>query len=177
MRRGIGEHVEGVSQQSVAGQNGGGFVKSLMRGRSSSPQIVVVHRRQIVMHERVAMDHLQRASRSKRAVAGNAEKPGRFDDQKGPQPLAAAQRRIAHGLQQAGGPRDLAFEPRRRQQRVERCLGRPGGAFEPGDKLVHAVRDIHAMASPFKKQLAPPLENSPAFQNGADSRRAALGLL
>ena len=65
MGRRVRDHVEGVGEQRVAGENGAGFIKGLVQGRTSPAQIVVVHGRQIVMDQRITMNHLKRASRAK----------------------------------------------------------------------------------------------------------------
>ncbi len=122
MRRGVGEHFEGARQQPVAGEDRRGFVVFDMRGGTAAAQIVIVHRRQIVMHQAVAMHHLDGAGDAQRAVLVDAEELGALHHQEGPQPLAAAQRRIAHRLEHA------AFERvAHRQQRVEHRLQRGGG--------------------------------------------------
>ena len=56
----VGEDLEGERQEAVARQNRGRLVKGLVAGRPAAPQIVVVHRRQIVVDERIGVDHLDR---------------------------------------------------------------------------------------------------------------------
>ena len=47
--------------QCIAGENRGCFVEAHVTRWPAASQIVVVHRRQIVVNERVGMDHLKRA--------------------------------------------------------------------------------------------------------------------
>ena len=60
--RGIGvglrpaEDLEGERQKRVARENGGCLVEGLVHGRAAAAQIVIVHGRKVVVHERVAMD-------------------------------------------------------------------------------------------------------------------------
>ena len=54
--RGIGEDVEGEGQQAVAGENCGGLVERLVRGRAAAAEIVVVHGGEVVVDEAVAVD-------------------------------------------------------------------------------------------------------------------------
>jgi hypothetical protein len=46
-----GDDVEGERQQAVAGKDRRRLVEGDMHGRLAAAQVVVVHRRQVVMHE------------------------------------------------------------------------------------------------------------------------------
>ena len=79
------QHVEGVGQQGVAGEYRHRLAEDLMRGRAAAAQIVVVERRQIVVDQRVGVDHLQRAghrqslgSRPATARAASRQSTGRM---------------------------------------------------------------------------------------------------
>src|SRR5207302_10656649 len=48
--------------QGIAGQDGGRFTKFYVAGGLSAAQVIVVHRRQIVVNKRISVDHFQRAS-------------------------------------------------------------------------------------------------------------------
>ena len=89
------------------------------------------------------MNHFERAGGPQRRFADDAEEPRRFDDEKGPQPLAAAKRRIAHRLEKSRRTNDLARQRRRREQRVERGFGRLGVGVETAAKLLGAGGCIH----------------------------------
>ena len=102
-----GDDVEGKRQQAVAGEDCGGVVGGLMQGRSAPAQVAVVHRRQVVMNQRITMDAFERCAGQQRRVARNAEYSRTFDHEKRPQPLAAAERGIAHGVHQPLRARDL----------------------------------------------------------------------
>lgn len=54
----LGQQLKRQRQQGVAGEDGGCFVERLVARRTTPPQIVVVHRRQIVMDQRIRVDHL-----------------------------------------------------------------------------------------------------------------------
>jgi len=58
MRIGIGQRPEGGRQETVAGEHRRRFVELLVAGGAAAAQVAVVHRRQIVVHERIGMDHL-----------------------------------------------------------------------------------------------------------------------
>jgi hypothetical protein len=54
--------------QSISGQNGGGFVELDVARRPPATEIIVVHGRQIVMDQRIAVDHFQRSGRPQRGL-------------------------------------------------------------------------------------------------------------
>jgi hypothetical protein len=53
-----GQQFEGERLQRVAGEDGGRLVERDVAGRLAAAQIVVVHRRQVVVDQRVGVDHL-----------------------------------------------------------------------------------------------------------------------
>ena len=68
----VRHETEGEGQQAVARQDRRRLVKGPVDGRPAAPEIVVVHRRQIVMDERVAVDALEREA-APTAACGRAE--------------------------------------------------------------------------------------------------------
>ena len=54
------QHFEGACLQRVAGENGRGFVERAMTGRATTAQVVVIHGGQIVVHQAVDVDELDR---------------------------------------------------------------------------------------------------------------------
>ncbi len=108
MGRLVGHYVERIGQQRVAGQDRGGLVERDMGGRAAAPQVVVVHGGQVVVDQRIAMNHLERRTGPERPLALEAERPGGLDHEERPQSFAAPERRIAHRLPQARGPRHLS---------------------------------------------------------------------
>ena len=99
-------------------------------------QIVIVHRRQIVMDQRIAVHAFERRRDPQRIGRVGVEQRGAFHDQQGPQPLAAVEDAVPHRGQQAGRPSDLAGAGADGQQPVEHGfdLGRARGKrhFELG---------------------------------------------
>ena len=110
----VGENGEGQRQQRVAGEDRGRLVEGPVHGRPPAPEVVVVHRRQVVMDEAVAVDAFQRRRGAERIVGGAAEEAGRFDEDEGAEPLAAAERGMAHGGKQ---PRRAARSRRQAARR------------------------------------------------------------
>ena len=118
-----GDDVERQRQQPVAGEDRGGVVGLLVQRRPAAAQIAVVHRRQIVMDQRIAVDAFERGAGQQRGLAGNAEHGRTFDHQKRPQALSAAEARIAHRVHQPLRPRDLVGQQRIRQQLRQQGFG------------------------------------------------------
>ena len=73
-----------------------------MHRRQAAAQIVVIHAGHVVMHERIGVQRLDGRGGGHRLRLGDAIQRGRFEHQKGAQPLAAL-RRITHRLAQRSG--------------------------------------------------------------------------
>ncbi|MNS71255.1 hypothetical protein D3C72_1046190 [compost metagenome] len=124
----VQDDVEGGGLQGVAGQDGGRLVIGDVQGRTPAAHVVVVHRRQIVMHQRIGVDAFQGAGGAQHGALVHLEHPARLDGEEGPQPLARAERGIAHGLGQT------RFRPvGARQQLVERDGDQIGDLGHPVD--------------------------------------------
>ena len=103
--------IEGDSQQRVAGEDRGRLVEGLVDGRPPAADIVVIHRRQVVVDEAVGMDAFERRRGRDHSAALGAEQPGRLDQQERPEALAAAEHGIAHRRDEASRPGALARPP------------------------------------------------------------------
>ena len=57
---GLGQDLEGAGLERVAGEDGGGFVEGDVHGGAAAAQGVVVHRRQVVVHERIRVHQFDR---------------------------------------------------------------------------------------------------------------------
>ena len=55
------DDLEGQRLQGVAREDGCGFVELAVAGRPAAAQVVVVHGRQVVVDQRVGVDHFHRA--------------------------------------------------------------------------------------------------------------------
>ena len=97
--------VEGERQKPVTREDRGRVVEGLVHGRLATPQLVVVHGRQVVVHQRIAMDAFERGTRHQGMLARNPEQRRALHHQEGPEPLAGTQARIAHGIEQPRRPR------------------------------------------------------------------------
>src|SRR5262249_61914067 len=69
-----------------------------VNGGPAAPHVVVVHRGQIVVDERVRVQHLEGRRGRERYLAGGAQCLGHRDRQGGPEALARSGRRITHRL-------------------------------------------------------------------------------
>ena len=128
------QDVEGEGEQAVAGEDGGRLVEFPVRGRLAAPQLVIVHGRQIVMHQRVAMHAFERRARHQRVLPRHVEQGRAFDHQERPKPLAAAEARIAHGLEQPRRAAQFAVRRRCREEPIEERLGIGGHRIEAREK-------------------------------------------
>ena len=97
----VGQQAEGAGLQRIAGQDGGRFVEGDMGGRLAAAQGVIVHRRQVVMHQRIGVDELDGHRRRVQVFRLRAEQVATGVHQQRAHALAAAQHRIAHRLVQA----------------------------------------------------------------------------
>ena len=96
---GLRQHLEGQGQETVARQHRGRLVEGLVAGRTAAPQIAVVHRRQIVVDQRIGMHHLDRAAACNALRRATEKSCALASTRNGPQPLARRQRGIAHRLE------------------------------------------------------------------------------
>jgi hypothetical protein len=117
------DDVESERQQSVAGQDRGGIVGLLVQRGTAATQIAVVHRRQIVVNQRIAVDAFKRGASQKCGIARHAEYGRAFDHQERPQPFAAAEAGIAHRVHQPFRPRDLVGQKRVGKKLPQQRLG------------------------------------------------------
>ena len=99
----VGECLEGERQQGVAGEDGQRLAEDLMAGGPPATQIVVVHRRQIVVHERIGVNHLDGAGRRHGRLHVAAACLRGQQRQHRSQAFSRRQQAVAHGLDQFGG--------------------------------------------------------------------------
>ncbi len=114
------EHAERLREQAVARENREAVAVDDVRGRPAPAQRVVVHRRQVVVHERVGVDHLDRARGGQcRALAPSPARGstrsghgfGGGERQAGPKALARPEQRVADGRGDDGGPAQAGEHP------------------------------------------------------------------
>ena len=84
-----GQEIEGKGEQRIACENCGGFVERLMRRRPSAPKRVIVHRRQIVMDQRIGVHAFQRCRRHRSVFRLYVEQLRRLDHKEWPYAFAS----------------------------------------------------------------------------------------
>ena len=97
--------LEGERKERVAGEDCRPLVERLVHRRHAAAHVVVVHARQIVVDERVAMDALEGGGGIERCGRGDIEQRRALDHEERAEALAARQQRVAHGRVQ---PRSFA---------------------------------------------------------------------
>ena len=96
----IGEDFVGLGLEGVAGEDGGGFSEDDMAGGLAAAEVVVVERGQIVMDERIGVQHLDRCGEFFDAVGwlrGARDHAGGLDAEHRAEALAAGEDAVAHG--------------------------------------------------------------------------------
>ena len=107
-RRIFREHFECERLQRVADQHGHAFAVDFVASRTAAAQVVVVHGRQVVVHETVGMDDLDGRRRGIERLERRAERSARRIDEHRTQSFAAAEHAVAHRFAQPSGRDVLA---------------------------------------------------------------------
>ena len=99
-RRIARQQLKGQRLQGIAHQHRGGLIERLVTGRPAAAQIIVIHRRQIVVHQRIDVHELDGAGRRLDLILRQAQGTRGGEQQRRPDALAAAQHAVAHRLVQ-----------------------------------------------------------------------------
>ena len=119
-----GKHLERERLQRIAGEDRGRLVELPMRRRAAAPQVVVVHRRQVVVHERVGVDQLDgRGERIERRL--RRRRRARRSHRR-----ATAARACRRRARNSASRRAVAREPRGRRRERRRASGRLCGGSD-----------------------------------------------
>ncbi|MCY1518254.1 hypothetical protein D9M68_529660 [compost metagenome] len=121
-----GEQLEGQRLQRVAREQRVGFAELHVHGGLAAAQHVVVHARQVVVHQRIGVDEFGGAGRTQRGVGVAADRFIGREHQQRPQPLAAVEHGIAHGVAQQHRRIDADPARQRRFDRGQVGLGPAG---------------------------------------------------
>ena len=98
----VEREAERLGEQAVAGQDRHVLAERDVAGRLAAAKPVVVHRREVVVDQRVGVDHLDRRGEREHLVRRAADRLGRGEREHRPDALAAGEQRIAHRLLEAG---------------------------------------------------------------------------
>ena len=96
------DQVEGHREQRVARQDRHRFAIDFVVRRFSPAEVVVVHRRQVVVNQRVGMNEFQRAGDCHEPGRRLAQRFRRGNRQNRPYALAACHQAVAHALMERG---------------------------------------------------------------------------
>ena len=155
----------GLREQPVAGEDGHGLAEADVARGLAAAEVVVVHRRQVVVDQAVGVDQLDRGgeredrlARSWSSALGGGEREHR------PDALAAREQRVAHRLLEAlgGGLRGEASG--------SRGSARPAPAARSGRPRVWPAGRVLRAASPGRGRLHSPLPSR--CSSSAPSRAA-----
>ncbi len=123
---GPGRHLEGLGEQRVAREHRDALAEDHVVRRLAATEIVVVHRRQVVVDERIGVDALDGAGQGHGRGIGAAAGLGRREDERRAHALAAGEDRVAHRLVDR-----RRLGRRLRQEPVERGIDRLGPSVDP----------------------------------------------
>ena len=121
-----------LGEQAVAGEDRDVLAVGHVAGRLAAAQLVVVHRRQVVVDQRVGVDHLDRGRQRQHLLGRRARAPRRS---RGRAPGGCACRRRAAS---SASPPRAARCPARRRSAASRGSRRPGAGARPGRRAVIA---------------------------------------
>ena len=99
----LGGDFKCLREEGVAGQHGDAFAEDFVIRGLAPAEIVVVHRGQIVVDERVGVDALDGAGQRQGVRHGAAARLGRREHEGRPHAFAAGEDRVAHRLVNSGG--------------------------------------------------------------------------
>ena len=99
----MSEQFKSLGLQAVAHQQRSCFVVFNVAGRPATAQDIVIHARQVVMHERVGMDQFHGAGDDFQSFRCAVRQLAGGKCEQGAHAFASAQAGVAHGLMQASG--------------------------------------------------------------------------
>ena len=142
---GVGDDLKCGGDQSIRRQQGRGFAKLLVAARATPAEIIVVHAGQVVVDERIAVQHFQRTGVVQRLFRRGAAQFTGGQRQHGADAFAAAQQTVAGGFCNF-----LVWGEKFIAQFAQALLGQSS----PGGKLSLIVLVIHCTSSAFASRLA-----------------------
>jgi hypothetical protein len=117
-------------------------------GRSAAAQVVIVHRGQVVVRERIAVHELERGARHQGAFARRVEQGRGLHHEEWPQPLAAAEAHMAHRVDQPLRAGPLLGQHFQREQVLEQALDVGRNRIEALAERRPGIRYVIHIASP-----------------------------
>ena len=108
----LGEDLEGEREQRIAGEDGHGVAEDFVVGGAAAPEIVVVERGEVVVDERIGVDHFERAGGREYGIGVAAERFCGGESEDGAHSLASGEEGVAHGAVDDGGLDGLGWDER-----------------------------------------------------------------
>ena len=119
--------LEGLSKQRIAREHGDAFAEDFVIGRLAPAEIIVVHRRQIVVNERIGVDALDRTGERHGGLLRSTARSGRREAERRAHAFAAGKERVAHRLVDGGGLHAFLG-----QETIQTAIDKGGAALEVG---------------------------------------------
>ena len=170
--RGIGEHLERQRVEAIAGEDRGRLVELLVHRRAAAAQVIIVHRRQVVMDQRIDVDCLQRGRDPARAVHVAIEQPRGGEDEQRAQSFAAVDGGVAHRAIQVRA-RVVGHRKQRVEARVDLARGIGQRRGKRGRERHPAVNGV-VMARPSASSRIASIRACAASSRSAQRARSAL---
>ena len=135
------EHFVGIGLQRVSGEDGGCFSERYVAGGASATQVVIIERGQVVVDERIGVDHLQRGAEFvDPAGKGTGDHSRRLHAENGAQALPSGKDAVSHGLVYGG-----RIGRAGREQTLERGVGDLQTFYK--DVFQHEMESISKVSS------------------------------
>ena len=120
-------------QQRVSSQHGDAVAENFVARRAAAPEIIVIHAREIIVHQRISVDAFDRAGEGKGGIDVAATSFSRGEAKNRSQSLASGKKTVPHRLVERSG-----FRTRFRQITIKRAVD----LFLAGPKILF---EIHGM--------------------------------
>jgi hypothetical protein len=112
----VREEGEGLSEEGVPDEDGYGLAEDLMTGGATASQVVIVHGREVIVHQGVRVDVFKGAGDGQHVFGLPSHRLGGGQGQNRPETLPPREEAIVHGPVKFGGhgslPGDKAMQPR-----------------------------------------------------------------
>ena len=135
----LGQQLEGERLQRVAHQQRRSLVVLDVQRRLAAPENVVVHAGQVIVHQRIGVDQLDRGRCDLDPLRACIGQLAGGECQQRPHALAALQRGIAHGFVQARR-RKVRLRQQTRKRRFHPRLDCPHPGSKAGLSLLHRLQ-------------------------------------
>jgi hypothetical protein len=120
-----------VGEQSIAREQGSGFVEGFVTSGTTAAEVVIIHAGEVIVDKRIRVDAFEGDGGWERIAGGVVEELGGGEGENGTEAFAAGLKTVAHRFMKAGGPGRCG-----RQEKIE-------GGFDAGGVGGKAGGEIH----------------------------------